>query len=381
MRIGLVCPYNYFRPGGVQSIIRELAIDLEARGHYVRVIAPKPRVIPEKVDKNVILAGNSAELNTPFSTKSDVGLSSSNDKLDAMLAEQNFDVLHFHEPGIPVIGTQLVSRSNAANVATMHATLPEGMLSKSYLKLMKPMARYIETRLQVVTAVSTVAATTARIYAPDADITIIPNGIRLKQYARTTPKKVAKSKTIVYIGRLEKRKGVKHLLAAYARLRQDHDNIKLVIGGNGDLLPTLRNYIAKHNIPDVDFRGWVTEKEKVQLLHNADLYCSPALYGESFGIVLLEAMAAGTVTIAGNNPGYASVMTGTGRLSLVNPESIDDFAQRLELMLFDQDIRKLWLEWAKDYVKQFDYKNVVDQYEAAYIKAVKIKQAKQMKNK
>lgn len=371
MRIGLICPYNYFRPGGVQSIIRELAIDLEKRGHYVRVIAPKPRVMPEQVPANTILIGGSAELNTPFATKSDVGISVSNEKLDAMLEEHNFDVLHFHEPGVPVIGVQLLSRSKAANVATMHATFPEDMLSKSYQKLMKPVARYMNTHMHALTAVSSVAEATAHIYVPTADITVIPNGIRLADYVPTKKVKRTTPKKILYVGRLEKRKGVKHLLKAYALLRQSHDDVELIIAGNGDLRTSLETYITKFNVPDVSFKGWVTEDEKVELLQTADVYCSPALYGESFGIVLLEAMAAGAVTVAGNNPGYASVMMGRGRLSLVGPEQTVDFSQRLELMLYDQELRKLWLDWAQNYVKQFDYQHVVDQYEAIYKQAIK----------
>mgnify|MGYP001237817604 CR=1 FL=1 len=373
MRIGLVCPYNYYRPGGVQICITELAKELSARGHYVRIIAPKPRRLPAEHHDNVILLGGSAELNT-FATKADVGISVSNEKLDAMLAEQNFDVLHFHEPGVPLLSMQLMARSKAAHVATMHATLPEGVVTKSYQKLMQPAAKFIEPRTDVLTAVSTVAQATAHMFTSSADIRVIPNGIRLMDYLPTKKNtKTKKQKTIVYVGRLEKRKGVKYLLKAFARLRQEHHGIRLVIAGNGDLKPTLEAYVARHDIPDVDFLGFVPEKDKIRLLQASDIYCSPALYGESFGIVLLEAMAAGCVAVAGNNPGYASVMTGRGRLSLVNPESTEDFAQRLELMLFDTDIRALWIDWATKYVKQFDYADVVDQYEQAYKDARKIR--------
>ena len=108
-------------------------------------------------------------------------------------------------------------------------------------------------------------------------------------------------------------------------------------------------------------------------MQQADVYCSPAIYGESFGIVLLEAMAAGAVIVAGNNPGYSGVLTGKGKLSLVNPKNIEDFAQRLELLLFDEDMRDLMHEWSREYVKQFDFPKIVDQYERMYKKAIAIK--------
>lgn len=102
------------------------------------------------------------------------------------------------------------------------------------------------------------------------------------------------------------------------------------------------------------------------MLHQARLFCSPALYGESFGIVLLEAMASGTVTVAGLNPGYASVLADTGSLSLVDPRQTDEFARRLSLLLQDEALRQTWLDWARQHVQQFDYRHVVDQYEQLY---------------
>lgn len=373
MRIGLVCPYNYFRPGGVQNCIQEVANDLEKRGHYVRIIAPRPKEVPETIEQRLILLGGSKELNTPFATKADVGVSGSSEKVDAMLAAEKFDVLHFHEPGVPLFGMQLLMRSTAANVATLHASLPDGMVTRSYQKLVSPVARLIQTRVHALTVVSVVAEATARTYLPEADITIIPNGIRLGEFTPQKSRRRSAQKTIVYIGRLEKRKGVRYLLKAYAQLRKQHHNVRLVLAGDGDLRDSLESYVLKEQIPDVEFKGFVSNAERLRLLRSADVYCSPALYGESFGIVLLEAMAVGAVTVAGNNPGYASVMQGRGRLSLVNPLSTDDFTQRLELLLTDSSLRKLWLEWASEYVRRFDYPNIVDQYEAVYKQALKKK--------
>ena len=121
----------------------------------------------------------------------------------------------------------------------------------------------------------------------------------------------------------------------------------------------------------VEFLGYIDEDTKKRLLHTADVFCSPALFGESFGIVLLEAMASGLVTVAGDNPGYESVMQGLGKLSLINPKDTSVFAHRLQLLLFDEDLRSLWRKWAKDYVRQFDYPKIVDKYEATYKAALR----------
>ena len=204
----------------------------------------------------------------------------------------------------------------------------------------------------------------------DKPITIIPNGINLGRYKRTRSKPKDAPLTILYIGRLERRKGVKHLLQAFQVLQQDNPDVRLIVAGDGpdrEKLELLSEDLKLHN---VDFLGYISDDLKLQLLREADLFCSPALFGESFGIVLLEAMATGTVCVAGNNSGYADLMQGVGALSIVNPEDTKEFARRLDVMLHETVIRELWQTWAQTYVKQFNYPTIVDKYEALYYEAL-----------
>jgi phosphatidylinositol alpha-mannosyltransferase len=231
-----------------------------------------------------------------------------------------------------------------------------------------PYSRSIFSKFAAVTAVSEAAAAFVRQLAHQ-EVQIVPNGIDLSVYKPDPALPAAKTPFVLYIGRLEKRKGVQCLIEAFAEVAKNNKEVKLVIAGDGELRPSLEAYVKENHIPHVEFLGYITEKQKLHLLQQARIFCSPALYGESFGIVLLEAMAMGTVTIAGNNPGYAGVMQDRGKLSLVNPKDIAEFAYRLELLLSDEDLRSLWRKWAKQYVKQFDYKNIVDHYEAIYQKA------------
>lgn len=243
-------------------------------------------------------------------------------------------------------------------------------MSKSLLNVVVPYTKSVLSYLHAYTAVSDAAAEYVRSMTNEP-VVIVPNGVDLDKFKPTPANKLTK-KRIVYLGRLEKRKGVDYLLEAYARLRQTHDDVELVIAGSGVKRKSLEKYVAQYELPDVAFAGFIKEEDKVQLLADADVYCSPALYGESFGIVLLEAMGVGTPVVAGNNAGYASVMTKTGRLSLVNPKSIDDFAQRLELMLYDESVRELWKKWAKNRVKEFKFDMVANEYEKVYKNAMKV---------
>jgi phosphatidylinositol alpha-mannosyltransferase len=172
------------------------------------------------------------------------------------------------------------------------------------------------------------------------------------------------------VGRLENRKGVKHLVDAFNLLHSNNPDTRLVIAGDGPDRDKLTERVYELGLSHVvEFLGYISEAEKIRNLHAADLFCAPALYGESCGIVLLEAMATGLVTVAGNNPGYATVMKGFGALSLVNPKDSAEFARRLDLLLRENDLRKLWRNWAKEEIKAYSPKRIVDRYEAVYKKA------------
>lgn len=371
MKIGIVCPYNMFQfAGGVQEVVINLHKYLSNKGHDVKIITPRPRAHYDEVGDEYILVGRSAKMNTPFNTMVDVGFEADGDEIQSILDEQQFDVIHFHEPWVPLLSRQILSRSTSVNIATFHAKLPESILSKSIVSTVGPYTKSILKYIHAYTAVSPAAAEHLSSMT-DEHIEIIPNAIELDRFRTfNKPKKSAK-KSIVYLGRLEKRKGVEYLLYAYAKLREQYDDVELKIGGNGVKKNALLKIVDQYEIPDVTFLGYIPEEDKVQLLAEASVFCTPALYGESFGIVLLEAMAVGTPVIGGNNTGYASVMTGKGRLSLVNPLSVDDFAQRLELFLYDDDIRNLWIDWAQKTVAAYDFKVIADHYEKIYKQTVK----------
>ena len=144
----------------------------------------------------------------------------------------------------------------------------------------------------------------------------------------------------------------------------------MVIAGDGPDREKLELLAEDLHLRNISFLGYVSEDDKLDLLAKADLFCTPAVFGESFGIVLLEAMATGTVSVAGNNSGYVDLMKGLGAVSIVNPRDTEEFGRRLELLLNEEPLRALWQEWAEGYVKQFSYPKVVDHYEELYREAL-----------
>lgn len=371
MKIGLVCPYNVLVGGGVQECVFALFDELTSRGHSVTIISPRPRRYDAEPPTGVRFVGMAAAVKS-FHTTAQISASAENDAIEAMLDEKKFDVIHFHEPWVPFVSRQILRRSTACNIATFHAKLPESRMNKTIERVITPYTSSIVKKFDALTAVSDAATDYVRLLT-DRPISIVPNGIDLSKFsprpnAKTTHpfQQASKKKNILFIGRLERRKGLNYLLNAYHLLRQNEPATALHIAGSGPDTRRLKSYVLQHNIKDVHFHGYISEEKKIAMLQSADLFCSPAPYGESFGIVLLEAMSLGTPIVAGDNPGYTAVMQDIGNISIVNPRNPQLLANRLSLMLHNEELRKLWRRWAKEYVKQFSYKGIVDQYEALY---------------
>lgn len=379
MKIALVCPYNMFeRAGGVGELVVNLRSGLVKRGHQVKIITPRPTSFEGDTPEDYILLGTSAKFNAGLATDGTWTFNIGSEEIREVLEREKFDVINFHEPWAPILARQMLQQSDTVHVGTFHANLIDSAAAKSLVNLFLPYGKGIGEKLDLVTAVSLAPAQVLIDKDPEhrlvRNIRYIPNGINIKTF-ETRPRlavKHPKVKTIFYIGRLEGRKGVKYLLRAYHDLSRRRKDIQLFIAGSGPDEEKLREYVKENDIPRVTFLGFITDQDKIHHLHRADVFCSPATRGESFGIVLLEAMAAGCPIVAGDNIGYLSVMKGTGAMSLVNPKDTVDFSRRLEIMLFNEDIRAVWLKWSKQYVKQYDYPKVVSQYEAAYKEAIKL---------
>ena len=371
MKIGLVSPYNIFRPGGVQTLIFAHYDELKKRGHDVRIIAPRPKVHSIDHSKtDVILVSECTPVNTPLHTMVDLTLQVDREELQKMLDKEQFDILHVHEPWVPRMPMQLLELSKAKNIATFHAKLPDNPLNKSFEKAISPYTKQVFKYLDYLTAASNAAAEHVRSLGDHVKVEVIPCGIDLNLFNPDTVKPIKKyqdeTKTILYLGRLEKRKGTIYLVKAYERLLKRHADVRLLIASDGHKREMLENYVKTHELPRVEFLGFVSDDTKRRLLKSADLYCAPSLYGEGFGVVLLESMAMDVVTVCGDNSGYEAVMQGKGNLSLVDPRSVGEFARRLELMLYDQDVRTMWRQWATKEVQQYDYWHIVDRYEKIY---------------
>ncbi|MCW1908531.1 MAG: glycosyltransferase family 4 protein, partial [Candidatus Saccharibacteria bacterium] len=280
MKIGLVCPYDLFRGGGVQEHVLAQADELRRRGHTVKIMTPKVFGYEGRKPKNIIFVGNSAKVRTPIKTSHEWGAIIKRDGVEDILAREKFDVIHIHEPEVPIIGAQIVAYATCPIVATFHALFPDTVAGRTIEAIRVMYSRAVYDHLTEITSVTNDAANFVR-ERTGRKVNIIPNGIDLKKFsqAEAHEKMPGDLKTILYVGRLEKRKGVKYLIKAYEKLAQQHSDVQLIIAGNGEEREKLEDIVSFRDIPRVSFLGFVSEAKKIQLLNKADLFCAPALYG------------------------------------------------------------------------------------------------------
>ena len=384
MKIALVCPYNMFeRTGGVQQLVTHLHGGLVKKGHLVKVITQRPSGFKGPIPDDYILFGISRDFTGGLGMSGNWGMPSDSNEIGEILKREQFDVINFHEPWLPMLAWQMLKHSKAAHVGTFHANLTDNAAAKSWVNVFMPYGRGIGQKMHVITAVSPAPAALLVSKAQKdfekklaQNIKYIPNGIDLSLYKppkKRLPLNGPNTKTVVYVGRLDRRKGIDYLLRAFAVLSEQMPGAYLIIAGEGGQRNRLEQLARSLDIKNIHFSGYVSDEEKRRLMGNADVFCSPALFGESFGIVLIEAMATGAPVIGGRNSGYINVLSGHGRLGLVDPKSTDDFAERLSIFMNDEKISGLLRRWGLHEVKKYDYPKIIDQYEAAYKEALSLR--------
>ena len=374
MKIGIVCPYNMALGGAVQEVAKESASELTKRGHEVVIITPSPaQGKPDIKECRTIFIGKASDPKSPLGTVAQVSIHPQPKEIEALLDAEKFDVLHVHEPWVPLMNQQILKRRRCPVVATFHAKLPDN-ITASAIKTVggfytKPPLEFVDSFV----AVSEPALEFVGSLVGRDNVKIIPNGIPVADLrAARTGKPIRPGwKTIFYVGRHEERKGVIYLIRAFAELHRKYPKVQLLLGGKGPDTETLQKYVTDNDIKDVEFLGFLEHTEKLRLFGDSDLFAAPAMYGESFGIAPVEGLAGTGIIVAGDNPGYRSVLKELGQISLINPKDTEQFAERLELLLYNDDLRALYKTWAESYVEQFAYPKIIDQYEAIFEELVK----------
>ena len=333
MRIALVCPYDWCVEGGVKSHIAHLAAFYREWGHDVTIFAPASNAA--KVAGECVVMGKPRSMRVSGSVAR-ISLSWKSPQVKRVLAEGNFDVVHLHEPLMPLLPYHFLRYSEAATIGTFHAAKDGGNRFYGYTtRLTRRWFRKLDGKIAVSPAA---ASLVSRYFA--GYFNIIPNGIDFEHFQKERdplPEFQDEKANILFVGRPEKRKGLKYLLRAYIRIKQTDPNTRLIVVGAGDFSRYER---IMDPIGDVVFRSNVPYDELPRYHHTSHVFCAPNTGNESQGYVLLEAMAAGMPVVASNIEGFAGVITDELDGVLVKPKDSDAIAAAVLRLIRDPSLRK-----------------------------------------
>jgi len=362
VKIGLVTPYIFPLPGGVNAHVGYLYENLVKRGHDVRIISSTHG--PQRSSEgDIIRLGYGWSVPTNGSIGTLTVSHRYGQLVTEMLDRERFDVIHFHEPFVPFLSLQILRRSQSVNVATFHAY---SGFSPSYEFGQRMMKRFA-TRLHGRIAVSAAARHFIGRYFP-GDYKVIPNGVDLAQFDGVPP--FARWRdgipNILFVGRFENRKGLMYLLRAYYQLRLEGLACRLLVVGSGPQAGEARRYISSRRLGGVEMLGRLSEHDKARAFATADIYASPATGQESFGIVLLEAMAAGVPIVCSDIHGYKGVVRRNEQAVLVPPRDVEGLAAALGTLLRDPLLRRRMAESGRARAEQFGWEAVTARVEDYY---------------
>ena len=363
-RIGIVCPYGWDTPGGVQSHVGDLAQYLIRQGHYVSVLAPA--IDEENLPDYVTSAGrpiaipyNGAVARVLFGP---IAFS----RVRQWIANGNFDVLHLHEPAIPSISLLACWAAEGPMVGTFHAAAKRQKVTFAVAPILEPVIEKLTARI----AVSEAARETLTEHL-ETDAIVVPNGIYADLYRDGVTDQRWTGNTLGFIGRFEeKRKGLDVLVAALPSIIAKFPDLKVFVAGPGDAQEVLKE-IDPYLHSRFEFLGRISESEKANFLASVGLYIAPNTGGESFGIILAEALAGGASVVASDIPAFDSLLGHGAYGTLFASEDSQDLAMKVIALLGDEEGRRAIAQRGKKYAQEFDWdvvaEKIYDVYEMAMV--------------
>jgi phosphatidylinositol alpha-mannosyltransferase len=359
VKLALVSPYDFAYPGGVTAHVAHLAEQFRARGHEVHIIAPSsdeeadPVREPNlhRIGRVVSIPANGSVARITLSLRSYL-------QAKRLLQAEQFDLIHLHEPMMPALPLTVLRHSQTVNVGTFHA-FRNTPLTYFYGKpILRPFFRKLHGHIAVSNAAREFVGEYFR-----ADYRIIPNGIDFGRFNTRYPRLEQlhdDRPTVLFVGRLEKRKGLRFLLRAWPLVLERQPEARLVVVGRGRPLEGYRRFAARQgwSPADVLFAGYVPSEDLPRYYQAADVFCAPNTGQESFGIVLLEAMAAGVAIVASDIPGYRDVVTHEREGLVVEPQKPEALAGSICRLLSNPSLRASMREAGVEKARSYDWPRV-----------------------
>lgn len=358
-RIGLVCPYGWDTPGGVQAHVADLAEYLISQGHFVSVLAPT--LGDENLPDYLVSAGKPISIPYNGAVARILFGPIAYARVRQWITQGEFDILHLHEPAIPSISLLACVAAEGPMVGTFHASAKKQKAIFAIGPMLEPVIEKLTARI----AVSEAARATLTEHL-ETDAVVVPNGIYAQRLADGVSNPAWSGQTLGFIGRYEEpRKGLALLIEALPRIIQSFPKVRVIVAGPGDA-DVFRDTIPENLRNRFEFLGRISEKEKSDFLASISLYIAPNNGGESFGIILAEAMAGGAAVVASDIPAFASLL-GEGEFgTLFQSESSSSLATVITELLADTPRRDDLREKGKAHAQSFDWDLVAERIYAVY---------------
>jgi phosphatidylinositol alpha-mannosyltransferase len=365
LRIGMVCPYGWDTPGGVQTHIRDLAEHLIDEGHFVSVLTPISDDSVEHQDY-VVNAGKPISIPVNGSVARVLFGPIASSRAKQWIASGDFDLLHLHEPAIPSLSLLACSAAEGPLVGTFHVSTPKKKAIYAIGPILEPIVEKLNARI----AVSELARSTLKDHF-ETDAVVIPNGIDGQKYANAKiVDAYAKKHTVGFIGRFEEpRKGLQVLIDSLAIVARFVPDVEFLVAGPGDSKEFLKNLNPQLQ-SRIKFLGLLSNSEKESFLKSIQIYVAPNTGSESFGIILTEALSAGTAVVASDIPAFKAVLENGEAGELFKNEDSADLAKVLVALLRDDEKRKRLAENGRLSAQKYDWQVVAEQIENVYEMAI-----------
>ena len=363
-RIGIVCPYGWDTPGGVQSHVGDLAEYLIRQGHYVSVLAPA--IDEDKLPDYVTSAGRPISIPYNGAVARVLFGPIAASRVRQWITNGSFDVLHLHEPAIPSISLLACWAAEGPMVGTFHAAAKRQKVTFAVAPILEPVIEKLTARI----AVSEAARETLTEHL-ETDAIVVPNGIYADRYRDGKVDSRWTGNTLGFIGRFEEtRKGLEVLVNALPSIIAQYPDVKVFVAGPGDKDAFLKNVDSQLH-SRFAFLGRISEEEKANFLTSVSLYIAPNTGGESFGIILAEALAGGASVVASDIPAFDSLLGHGMYGTLFQSENSDDLAKKVIDLLGNEGKRREIATRGKLYAQEFDWdvvaEKIYDVYEMAMV--------------
>jgi phosphatidylinositol alpha-mannosyltransferase len=365
IRIGMVCPYGWDTPGGVQSHMRDLAEYLIGEGHFVSILAPISNDAVSFEDY-VVNAGKPISIPVNGSVARVLFGPLASSRAKQWIASGDFDLLHLHEPAIPSLSLLACSAAEGPLVGTFHVSTPKKKAIYAIGPILEPIVEKLTARI----AVSELARSTLKDHF-DTDAVVIPNGIDGQKYANAPiTKEFSGPNTIGFMGRFEEpRKGLQVLIDSLAIVARFVPDVKYLIAGPGDSDEFVKN--LNPQLQDrITFLGRLSDRQKESFLKSVEIYVAPNTGGESFGIILTEALSAGTAVVASDIPAFKAVLENGQVGALFRNEDSSDLAKVIVALLRDDARREKLATNGKLSAQKYDWQVVAKQIGSVYEMAI-----------